>query len=341
MGVDLGEIIKEQKTSLNHLKGRKIAIDAYNTLYQFLSIIRQRDGSPLKDSRGRTTSHLSGLLYRTGKIIEKDIKPVYVFDGEPPTSKKETIEKRKKKRKKAQKKYKEALKKGEEKKAKKHAQATSKLNKEMVKSSKSLLEAMGIPYIQAPGEGEAQAAYLAKEKDVWASSSQDFDSLLYKTPILIRNLTITGKRKLPNKDKYIHITPEKINLKETLEKININHNQLIDIAILIGTDYNPGIKGIGPKTALKEIKKGKKPEQIYREKNTNPKMDLDQLREIFKKPKITNEYKIKWNKPNKNKMIQELVNKHDFSQKRVEKVADKITKKLDEGTQQSHLGEFK
>ncbi len=341
MGVGIGDIIPKKEKEIDSFKARKIAIDAYNTLYQFLSIIRQRDGSPLKDSKGRVTSHLSGLLYRTGKLVENDIKPAYVFDGEPPDLKKETIDERREKREEARKKYEEAMKKGKKKEARKYAQLSSRLEERMVKDSKKLLEAMGIPHIQAPGEGEAQASYIAKKGDVWAASSQDYDSILYGAPTLIRNLTITGKRKLPGKDKYIEVKPEQINLEETLKELEINQEQLIEIGILVGTDYNEGIKGIGPKKALENVQKGKRAEEVYKEEEEEePDKDLEELRKIFKEPRTTDNYSLEWRKPDHDKMIEELVEKHDFSKDRVEKVERKIKRKTQEGTSQSHLGEF-
>jgi len=340
MGVGIGKIIPKEEKTLKSFKGRKIAIDAYNTLYQFLSIIRQRNGEPLKDSQGRITSHLSGLLYRTGKLIENDIKPVYVFDGEPPELKKGELEQRKEKREEARKKFKKALKKGKKKEAMKQAQKSTKLEENMVKSAKQLLKAMKIPQVQAPGEGEAQAAYICKKGHVWGASSQDYDSLLYGTPKLIRNLTITGKRKIPNKDKYKEIKPELINLEKTLEELEINQEQLIEIGILTGTDYNKGIKGIGPKTALKRIKKGKKLEEIYEKEEKEPETDLNKLKQLFKEPRTTNDYELKWEKPDPEKIIELLVEEHDFSENRVQRVIKKLQQKLNEETTQTHLEKF-
>ncbi|MFW5902367.1 MAG: flap endonuclease-1 [archaeon] len=340
MGVGIGEIIPKEERELNSLKGRKISIDTYNILYQFLSTIRQRNGELLKDSKGRTTSHLAGLLYRTGKLIENDIKPVYVFDGKPLGIKERELEERSKKRKEAKKKYEKALKEGKEKEARKQAQRSTKLEKEMIENSKKLLKSMNIPIVQAPGEGEAQASYMCKKGDVWASSSQDYDSLLYETPRLIRNLTITGKRKVPNKNKYVEVKIQEINLEKTLKKLEINQDQLIEIGILIGTDYNEGVKGIGPKTALKEVKKGRKAEEIYKENEQEPKIDPEKIRKIFKEPKVTDNYKLKWEKPDGEKMKQILIEEHDFSEKRVEKVIKKMEEKMSEETTQTHLGKF-
>lgn len=337
MGVQLGEIVPKEKIKLENLDGRKIAIDAFNSLFQFLSIIRQPDGTPLMDSKGRVTSHLTGLLYRTGKLIEVGIKPVYVFDGEPPRLKKEVVMGRHEMRKEAKEKWKEALKRGEKEKAKRYAQQASALSDEMIEDSKKLLEAMGVPVVQAPGEGEAQAAYINEKNEVWSSASQDYDSLLFGSPRLIRNLTITGKRKLPRKNVYVTVETELIELKKVLEDLGVSKEQLVEIGILVGTDFNAGIKGVGPKTALSLVKEGKSLEEIYKEHDTEPEVDLDELRKVFLKPDITDRYKLKWEAPDRDKILNLLVKEHDFSQDRVEKVIEKLEKKAVEESTQSRL----
>ena len=199
MGVDLGDLFDKKEIELTELKGKVIAIDAYNTLYQFLSIIRQRDGTPLIDSHGEITSHLSGFLYRTTNLVEAGIKPVFVFDGAPPAFKNNTIEERKKIRTEAREKYEVAKAKGDEEEAFKHAQASSRIGGNMIEDAKSLLGFMGVPVVQAPSEGEAQAAFMVREKKAYAAGSQDYDSLLFGASVMVRNLAVSGKRKLPGK----------------------------------------------------------------------------------------------------------------------------------------------
>src|SRR3989338_11711031 len=149
MGVKLKDLVVTQPIDMEFLRGRSIGIDAFNYIFQFLSVIRDKfTGEPLRDSKGRVTSHLSGLFYRTTRMIESGIEPVYVFDGIPPAWKKKTIEDRKKIRESAEQKWKEALEKGED--AIKYAQGASKLTDEMIENSKRLLEAMGVSWIQAP-----------------------------------------------------------------------------------------------------------------------------------------------------------------------------------------------
>ncbi|MEM2707900.1 MAG: flap structure-specific endonuclease, partial [Candidatus Pacearchaeota archaeon] len=197
MGVDIGKIVPKHEVSLDSLNGKIIVIDAFNALYQFLANIRQPDGTPLMDRKGNITSHLSGLYYRTLNLLMKGIKPVFVFDGKSPEEKYAEKEKREKMKEEARKKYLEAIEKEELEEAAKYAKQTIKLTKDMVDESKELIEAIGLSYIQAPSEGEAQAAYMVKvDKNIYAIASQDYDSLLFGAPRIVRNLTLAKKRKL-------------------------------------------------------------------------------------------------------------------------------------------------
>ncbi|MHA1409316.1 MAG: flap endonuclease-1 [Candidatus Odinarchaeia archaeon] len=330
MGVNIKDIITSTKISFDKLAHKQIAIDAYNTIYQFLANIRQFDGKPLVDRKGFITSHLSGLFYRTINLMEEKIKPVYVFDGEPPKLKNETITKRIEIRKNSERKWRDALEKGEYEEAKKYAQASSRLSEEMVEEAKKLISYMGVPIIQAPSEGEAQAAYMNLQGDVWACASQDWDSLLFGAPRLIRNLTITGKRKIPKKQVYIKIEPEIIVLDEVLKVHNLTREQLVELAILIGTDYNTGIKGIGAKTALKLIKKHHDLKTIIKEEKIELNCDYEEIKQIFLNPKIKIGYTLSWNKPQTEKIIELLHEQHDFSIERVNKALERLTKIFEE-----------
>ncbi|MEM2889910.1 MAG: flap endonuclease-1 [Candidatus Hadarchaeum sp.] len=327
MGVQLGDIAPKQTISLEQLRGRIIAIDAMNFLYQFLAIIRQRDGELLRDSKGRITSHLSGLFYRTSNLIELGIRPVYVFDGEPPKLKRRTVEERRIIREEAEKGWTMALEAGDLEEARKFAQRAGQLTDEMVNDAKTLLDCMGVPWIQAPSEGEAQAAYLVQRGDAWAVASQDFDSLLFGAPILVRNLAITGRRKLPSKDIYIEVMPELIELRKLLTELKITREQLVDIGILIGTDYNEGIKGIGPKKALDLIKRYESIENLLQaELDVKFEVDPLEVREIFLKPSVTQKYRLEWREPDPAKIMEFLCEKHDFSESRVQTGIDKLLK---------------
>ncbi|RLG74315.1 MAG: flap endonuclease-1 [Thermoprotei archaeon] len=342
MGVNLKELIpKESRKTVDlvELRGKTVSIDGYNALYQFLTAIRQPDGTPLMDSKGRITSHLSGLFYRTINLMEHGIKPVYVFDGKPPEIKAAEIARRKKVKEEAIKKYEEALAKGDLEAAKRYAQMASKLTEDMVEDAKKLLTAMGIPWVQAPAEGEAQAAYMAAKGDVWAAGSQDYDSLLFGAPRLIRNLTITGKRKLPRKDVYIEIKPEIILLDSVLEKLKISREQLIDIGILLGTDYNPeGVKGIGPKTALRLIKTYGSLEKAIKVIKAEFPVDPLEIKKYFLNPPKTETYTIKWNEPDEKAVIEILVYEHDFSETRVKNALQRLLKAYRDHIKTRQLG---
>ena len=343
MGVNLRDLIPDKAKTiiddLRALRGKAIVIDGYNALYQFLTAIRQPDGTPLMDSQGRITSHLSGLFYRTINIMEHGIKPAYVFDGKPPEIKAKEIERRKKIKEDASKKYEEAIRKGDLEAARRYAMMAAKLTDEMVADAKKLLDAMGIPWVQAPAEGEAQAAFIASRGDAWASASQDYDSLLFGSPRLIRNLTITGRRKLPRKNVYIEIKPELIELKKLLEALGITREQLIDIAIMLGTDYNPdGIKGIGPKKALQLIKAYGSIEKIVKLYKAEFPVPPEKIREYFLNPPVTTDYKLEWREPNEKAIYEILVEEHDFNPERVKNAVQRLMKAYREHIKGKQMG---
>ncbi|MFB6088472.1 MAG: flap endonuclease-1 [Candidatus Aenigmatarchaeota archaeon] len=334
MGVDIGNLVKSEETSLGALKGRKIAVDSLNVLYQFLSIIRQPNGTPLKDSKGRVTSHLSGLFYRTAKLIENEIKPCYVFDGKPPEFKKTTNKKRRERREEAKKKYEKALERGNAEEAKKYAQMSARVQDEMIEDSKKLLDAMGIPYVQAPSEGEAQAAFMNRKGDVWATSSQDFDALLFGSPILLRNIAITGKRKLPNKEQYVEVHPEILESKKVFDQLSIGRKQLVMVGILVGTDYNPkGIKGIGPKTAIDLVKKYDSMESIVGEVGWDFDISYDKIMDFFMDPPTNEDYSLEWRSPNEKNIKEFLCEEHDFSENRIDNSIERLENGIKSGTQ--------
>jgi len=324
MGVDIGDLFEKRSVGLSDLAGRTVVVDAYNTLYQFLSIIRQRDGTPLKDAGGCITSHLSGLLYRSTNLIESGIKLVFVFDGVPPGFKDGTIKERVQSQIVAKERWEEALADGSDD-VMIYAQASARIDVSIVGEAEKLLEYIGIPVVQAPSEGEAQAAYMVKEGDAYAIASQDYDSLLFGAPLVVRNLTVTGRRKLPRKNVYVDVKPELLNLEENLERLNLTREQLIDIALLIGTDYNEGIKGIGPKKALKLIQTHENIDTALKQIDAEI-AEVDSIKNFFQNPPTTKNYTIRYGKPEKDKIIELLCEKHDFSYERVSKAIQRLQK---------------
>ncbi len=332
MGVNLRDLVPKTKVELKNLNGKSVAIDAYNALYQFLAIIRQPDGTPLKDRSGRITSHLSGLFYRTVNLVELGIKVAYVFDGVPPALKEVEIKRRAKVKAEALVKYERALKEGKMEDARSYAQMTSRLKDYMADDSKRLLTELGVPWIQAPSEGEAQAAYLTRKGDTDYCASQDYDSLLFGATVLMRNVTISGRRKLPRKSVYIEVVPEIMKLAQVLKELEVTREQLIDIGILVGTDFNPdGVKGIGPKTALKLIKEhGSIEETIPTLKDAEFPAEPRRIREIFLNPKVSDNYKLDWKEPDIDGVVDFLCRERDFSEERVRKALKRMTEGIKE-----------
>ncbi len=321
MGVNLKDIVPHEPLNFEDLKGKVIAIDALNSLYQFLASIRQPDGTPLMDSKNRVTSHLSGLLYRTVRLIQLGIKPIYVFDGEPPKLKEREIMQRRELKENAHYEWKKAIKEERLEDAKKFAQRTSKITEEMLDDSKKLLKFMGVPYVQAPSEGEAQCVELCKRNDSWAVGSQDYDALLLGAPRLVKGLTLSGTFELTM-----------VYLEGVLSELQITREQLVDIAILVGTDFNDGIKGIGPKKALKIVRENRLGEIQFD-------FDFTEVKNIFLKPVVTDDYGLEWKNPDIDSMVEFLSKEHDFSGERVRRAGENLTTAFKEFSQKG-LGEW-
>ena len=330
MGLNLKELVVREKTTLESFSSKIIAVDAYNAIYQFLASIRGPDGLQLSDSEGRITSHLSGLLYRYINFLSLGIKPVYVFDGKPPSLKTAEIERRKQIKKDATVKYEKAIAEGNIEDARKFAQQTTSMKDGMVKESKQILSYFGIPYIDAPSEGEATAAHLTNTGQAYASASQDFDSILCGAKRLIRNFTNSGRRKIPNRNTYVEIEPEIIETQKTLDSLKITREQLVDIGILIGTDFNPnGFDRIGPKTALKMIKQHLRLEDIPQIQEQLHQIDYEQIRKIFLKPVVADVDEIVFGNVDYEGMVNYLVKERSFSEDRIQSSLNRLKKALE------------
>lgn len=334
MGLNLKELVVREKTTLEAFSSKVIAVDAYNAIYQFLASIRGPDGLQLSDSEGRITSHLSGLLYRNINFLSLGIKPVYVFDGKPPSLKTAEIERRKQIKKDATVKYEKAIAEGNMEDARKFAQQTTSMKDGMVKESKQILTYFGIPYIDAPSEGEATAAHLTNTGQAYASASQDFDSILCGAKRLIRNFTNSGRRKIPNRNTYVEIEPEIIETQKSLDALGISREQLVDIGILIGTDFNPiGFDRIGPKTALKMIKQHTRLEDIPQIQEQLHEIDYEQIRKIFLKPIVADVDEIVFGSVDYEGMTNYLVKERSFSEERIQSSLNRLKKALEKKSQ--------
>lgn len=336
MGVDLGPLVKSRfPIKLEDLYRRVIAIDAYNALYQFLAVIRGEGGDPLMDREGRITSHLGGLFYRTCNFLENGIQPLYVFDGKPPQLKREEIFRRGEVKRKAYELYQEAQVKGDTEGMRKYGSMSVRLDESMVAESKELLKLMGLPSVQAPSEGECEAAHLAATGVAWASVSQDYDSLLFGSPRLVRNLTISGRRKLPGKNVYIDVTPEMVKLEDVFKELSVDRLQLVDLGILLGTDFNPdGFKGVGTVTALKYIHSYGSLDRVDSIKAELAQSQYEQIRDIFLKPAVADMKEVTWDEIDSDGVRSLLCDKHDFSPDRVQ-AAVKRVKEASKGKSES------
>jgi len=339
MGLQITDIVPKKDIEIEDLRGKTIAVDAFNVIYQFLSTIRQPDGTPLMDSKKRITSHLSGLFYRNISLIQNGVKLIYVFDGKHPELKRKTHERRQEAKDIAKEKYEEAVKAEDIEGMGKYSRSLVRLDEEKINESKELLRAMGIAVVQASGEGEAQASYICKKGEVYAVASQDYDCLLFETPLLIQNLTLAKKRKTVSG--YVEIKPQLIELKSVLNELGINQEQLITIGILSGTDYNPGgILGIGPKKALKLVKEHKTAEAVFKFLESDEKFkdkvwfDWKEIFELMKNPDVDKNYKIEFPKMNFDK-IKSILMEHDFSEERIESQFDKLREVREKGKQKT------
>lgn len=325
MGVKISDIITRKPLEWEQLNGKTLAIDSSNMLFQFLSSIRQPDGTPLQDSKGRVTSHIVGLASRIPNLIEKGIKPIFVFDGISPKLKKKEQERRRAVKEIAEEKFEEAEEAGNKELMLKYAKMSTRMTSEMVRESKELLSAMGLPVIQAPSEAEAQCSLICKKKEAWAVASQDYDCLLYGAPRVIQSLTLSQKRRLSS-GKTVTVTPELIELKDVLSELKLTQDQLIVLGILVGTDFNVGgIKGIGQKKALGLVQSGKKFGTIF--ETLNPEFDWEEIFDLFKNMPVTEEYSVEFKAADLNS-VKSILEDFEFSSERINSTLEKLKPKV-------------
>ncbi len=321
MGLQIGNLIPKREISFKNLENKIIAVDASQMLYQFLSSIRQPDGTPLMDSNQNITSHLQGIITRVTNLMAQNIKLCFVFDGKAPLLKIKEQEEREYKKQLAEKKFQEAKEEQDEELMLRYSKQSIRLKKEMIDESKELIQYFGLPVIQAPSEAEAQCSFLNEKGDVDYVGSSDFDCLLYGAKRLVRNLTVSQRRRISS-GAYINISPEIIELKEVLSNLEISQDKLIALAILVGTDYNEGVPRIGPKTALRLVKQYKNFDELFKEVKAD--FNWKEIYAAFKNMPIIKDYKLNWKNPNSEKIIKLLVDKHEFNQERVQKNIERI-----------------
>ncbi|HJL96812.1 MAG: flap endonuclease-1 [Euryarchaeota archaeon] len=280
MGCNLRDLATPENIDLATLSGKRVGIDAFLTAFQFLTTMRDRspqgDGGPLRADNGKVVSHLMGFLNRTATLLNLGIKPVYIFDGKSPELKADELASRRARREEAERVHKEALAAGDFALAQKMAPRIMNYTQEMVDETKQLLDLLGVPWVVAKAEGEGQAAVMAARGQLDVVATQDWDALLYGTPHLVRNLMSDG-----SKQHGRVVRAQMIDLEAMLKTHDLSKAQLIDLAIMIGTDFHPGIRGIGPKTGIKLIKEHGCIEMICQVKNKEIPQRLSEIREIF------------------------------------------------------------
>jgi flap endonuclease-1 len=323
----LTPILKREQTTLKALKGTSFAIDASIEIHQFLALVRKRDGTLFTDPQGRVTSHLIGLFTRTSRLIaDFDMKPVFVFDGRPNPLKRRTLDMRREATKKAEIQYSEAVSRKDHAKAWSKAVMTGRLTGSILDDAKRLLTLMGIPWLEALEDAEAQASFMAARGDVWAVGSKDYDCLLYGAPVLARYLTLTGREWLPAQRRSRQLIPELIKLSKNLALLEISREQLVDLAILVGTDFNKGVNGIGPKKALKLVHEYVSIERMPQEIRSKLTEDLNSVRQIFLKPRVLEKYTLRRSPPDRDGLVQFLSGERGFNRERVERFAERLTR---------------
>jgi len=323
MGVKFGNLLPKKEINFDDLKNKKVAIDASNMLYQFLASIRQSDGTPLTDSKNNITSHLVGIFSRLTNLMNKGVLISVCFDGKPPLLKLKEREEREHRKRIAESKLKQAKEEEAKEDILKYSKQTVRLTQNIINESKELISALGLPVIQAPSEAEAQISFICERGDVNYAVSSDHDCLLYGAPRLLTNLTLSQKRKLPSGG-FVWIKPYIIELKEVLNAFKINQDQLLAMAIILGTDYNPGgVKGIGPKNALKLVQQYKNFDEIF--KNVKADFNWKEVYAVFKSMPIMKNYQLKWNPADEERIKKLLVDEHNFSEDRVSNTLKKIT----------------
>ncbi len=334
MGLDLRPLITVSPIKIADLSNKVVAIDAYNTIYQFLSTIRGPTGELLTNGKGEVTSHLSGMFYRNVNLLVENIKPVYVFDGKADALKIAELERRHRLKEEASEKYQQAREEGRLEDAVKYGKRTAIINDAMVEESKKLLSLLGIPHIQAHSDGEAAAAWLTNQEIAFASASQDYDSILFGAKRLVRNLAVSGKRKVPNRNVYVDVEPEVIEYERVLRETGLNREQLVDVGILIGTDFNPGgFAGIGPKTALKLIKQYGRLEMIEKIKDQLQDVPYQKIRDIFLNSPAPEGYNLVFGEVDREKIIDFLCIEKSFSADRVTGALDRLKKSISSRSQ--------
>ncbi|MFB6078063.1 MAG: flap endonuclease-1 [Halarchaeum sp.] len=275
---DLRQLAVIEEVAFDDLGGGVVAVDAHNWLYKYLTTtVRFTRDSAYTTSDGTEVPNLIGVAQGLPKFFEHDLTPVFVFDGRVVDLKDDEVESRREEREEREKRLEEARERGDALEVARLDSQTQRLTDVIHETTRELLSLLDVPVVEAPAEGEAQASYMARTDDgVDYAGSDDYDCLLLGAPHTLRQLTSSG-------------APERMDFEATLAKHDVTWAQLVDIGILCGTDFNEGLSGYGPKTALKAIRERGdlwavlETEDAYID-------DADRIRELFLDPEVTDDY---------------------------------------------------
>ncbi|ELZ08969.1 flap endonuclease-1 [Natrialba aegyptia] len=254
-----------------------VAVDAHNWLYRYLTTtVKWTNSAKYTTGDGTEVANLVGIVQGLPKFFENDVTPVMVFDGGPSELKEDEIESRRDQRRTYEEQLETAREEGDEVAIAQLESRTQRLTPTIQETSRELLELLDVPIVEAPAEGEAQAAHMARRGDADYVGSEDYDALLFGAPLTLRQLTSKGD-------------PERMDLQATLDHHGLTLEQLIDAAILIGTDFNEGVSGIGPKTAIAEITEHGDLWGVLEARGDSIRYG-DRVRELFREPNVTDDY---------------------------------------------------
>ena len=261
------------------IEGSVVAIDAHNWLYRYLTTtVKWTNEEVYTTADGEEVANLVGILKGLPTLFEHDLVPVFVFDGGVTELKSDEVERRREQRQAAEERLEDARERGDVIEAARLEARTQRLTELIQDTTRELLSLLDVPYVDAPAEGEAQAAYMNRIGDVEYVGSEDYDTLLFGAPQTLRGLTGKGN-------------PELMDLEATLQEHGLSYEQLVDVAILCGTDFNDGIDGIGPKTGVTLVREHGDLFGVLAARGEQIEF-ADRIRELFFDPPVTDEYSI-------------------------------------------------
>ena len=274
---DLRDLAVLEAVPFDDLSGSVVAVDAHNWLYRYLTTtVRWTNEDIYTTTDGDEVANLVGVVQGLPKFFEHDITPVFVFDGSVVSLKDDEIAERRAGREKREDELETAREEGDELAVARLESQTQRLTDIILRTTREVLALLDVPVVEAPAEGEAQATHMAREGVVDYVGTEDYDALLLGAPLTLRQLTSKGK-------------PELMDFQATLDEHDLTWEQLVDAAILMGTDFNEGVSGIGPKTAVKAVREHGDIWGVFEARDVFVD-NADRIRDLFLNPAVTDDY---------------------------------------------------